>query len=250
VFEIPGVINSSQTAGESNGNFPGDLGMPGIPGHGGMGNGVDGIAAEVLTWLDLPAGVVTLGVNSDDGFRMTAVSLANRANDVFLGAFEGPRGASDTLVKFVVEQAGTYPIRTLWYGGVAPSSLEWFSVTADGRKALINDLEAGGLAAFRGASRPDEVTLTGRRGFTLLSAPVLAGDNSLNVLLPGLPEGATVYTFDGTNQHFESSVRFNNRGWIPNVRIPPGTGFFLHLATPTNVTVRGTRSWPQRLSAW
>ncbi|WP_206678981.1 hypothetical protein, partial [Salmonella enterica] len=52
-FEIPTVINLSQTGGEANGNFPDDGQMPGIPG---TFSGTDGIAAEIVTFVEFPVG--------------------------------------------------------------------------------------------------------------------------------------------------------------------------------------------------
>src|SRR5207249_1261805 len=71
-FEVSAVINFDQAAG-ANGNFQPDLQMPGIPSldpAGDPGN-ADSIAAEIVGYLELPAGLVTMGVNSDDGFRTT-----------------------------------------------------------------------------------------------------------------------------------------------------------------------------------
>src|SRR5688572_29942727 len=66
-FVIPTVINLNQAEGGA-GNFPEDGLMPGIPG---TGTSTDNIAAEILTWLELPAGEISVGVNSDDGFRFS-----------------------------------------------------------------------------------------------------------------------------------------------------------------------------------
>jgi len=63
----PGVINYSGS-GDA-GNIGGDLPFPGIPGIDGL---TGGTAMEVLTFLEFPAaGFYTMGVNSDDGFRVT-----------------------------------------------------------------------------------------------------------------------------------------------------------------------------------
>ncbi|MCI0539138.1 MAG: hypothetical protein L0Z50_28350, partial [Verrucomicrobiales bacterium] len=152
-FEIGEVINLSQTAGESNGNFPEDGQMPGIPGTDG---GIDGIVGEITTYLDLPAGLITMGVNSDDGF----VTYAGRVNDatsrVRLGEFSGGRGASDTIFRFVVQQAGVYPFRTLWEEGNGGANIEWFTLKEDRTKVLLNDLAKSGVKGYRAATTPAE----------------------------------------------------------------------------------------------
>jgi len=85
-FQIPTVVNWSRDVAESGtdvGLFVSpespDATIPGIPGI-----NVDGaetyenLAAEVLTYVEFPtAGVYTMGVNSDDGFRVTAAEQAN-----------------------------------------------------------------------------------------------------------------------------------------------------------------------------
>ena len=145
-FEIATVINLSQTADEANGNFPADAQMPGIPGTSG---GNDGIDAEVITFVELPAGAVTMGVNSDDGFRAQAGYINVPADGAVLGQFDGGRGASDTLFTFAVASAGVYPIRVIWNEGGGGANIEFFSVKADGTKVLVNDTANGGFKAYR-----------------------------------------------------------------------------------------------------
>src|SRR5438876_1162215 len=107
-FEIPTVINLDKAAG-SHGNFQPDDQMPGTPGTTGS---TDNIAAEILTWLDLPEGDITMGVNSDDGFRMTiGGSIPNDRFKVNVGQFDGGRGAADTIFKFHIAKAGLYAAR-------------------------------------------------------------------------------------------------------------------------------------------
>lgn len=152
-FEIPGVINLSQGTADNNGNFQPDDQMPGIPGTAGGNNGID---AEIITFVDLPAGAVTLGVNSDDGFRTAAGFINVPADAVTLGQFDGGRGASDTIFTFLVQSAGVYPIRTIYQEGGGGANIEIFSVKADGSKVLLNDVENGGYAAYRVGVAPDK----------------------------------------------------------------------------------------------
>ena len=96
------------------------------------------VAAEVVAWLDLPQGLVKLGVNSDDGFRVTAATNA-QPTAIELGIFEGGRGAADSLFSFVVPSAGLYPVRLLWYQGNGGGNVEFFSLDTDGNRILVND---------------------------------------------------------------------------------------------------------------
>ncbi|MCC6232277.1 MAG: hypothetical protein IT580_06505 [Verrucomicrobiales bacterium] len=150
-FEIPTVINLSQLAGEANGNFQPDEQMPGIPGVNGLDDGID---AEVITFVELPAGWVKLGVNSDDGFRTQAGYINTPADGILLGEFNGGRGASDTLFDVFVQDAGTYPLRTIYQDGGGGGNIEIFSVKADGTKVLLNDTDNGGLRSFRAGTAP------------------------------------------------------------------------------------------------
>lgn len=81
-FTRTGIINFNQDAGAGTdiGNFRGDgtpafpdEQFPGIPGLGREATRTDNIAAEVVTYVEFPrAGVYFMGVNSDDGFSVTA----------------------------------------------------------------------------------------------------------------------------------------------------------------------------------
>lgn len=140
-FTEEGVVNYNQDAPGNAGNFNSNSGfedklIPGIPGIEG---GADNIAAEILTFLDLPAGLVRMGVNSDDGFLTSVVVDPTDKFPLRLGFFDGGRGAADTLFEVVVEKAGVYPFRTIWEEGQGGANLEWFSVAEDGKKILIND---------------------------------------------------------------------------------------------------------------
>lgn len=120
-FQIPGVINMSVGYGASAGNFTPDDPMPGLPGLTGS---YENAAAEVLTWLDLPAGTTILGVNSDDGFRMT-LGGAN-PNDQFavkVSEFNGGRSAGDTIFSVTITRAGLYAARCTWENGCCGGSL-------------------------------------------------------------------------------------------------------------------------------
>jgi hypothetical protein len=151
-FEIPSVINLSQTAGTSFGTFTNESQMPGVPATDGSS---DGMAAEILTYIELPAGVINMGVNSDDGFR-TYVNLTGNAQDAFgrltLGEFEGGRGAADSLFYVVAQEAGVYAFRTIYEEGGGDANIEWFTIKPDGSKVLINDTNNGGLKAYRARS--------------------------------------------------------------------------------------------------
>ncbi len=153
-YEIPTVINVSLFAGDANGNFQPDDQIPGIPG---VTAGDFGIVAEVTTYVDLPAGLITMGVNSRDGFRSQGGNIGKPTDGTLLGEFEGDRGATDSLFRFVVQDAGVYGLRTVWRQASGLTVLEWFTVKADGTKVLLNDTANGGLSAYRVGTGPSPI---------------------------------------------------------------------------------------------
>ncbi|MBI4324397.1 MAG: hypothetical protein HY674_03965, partial [Chloroflexi bacterium] len=127
------VINWNQDAqgiGAEQGNFRApsmpDEPIPGIPGLDGF--NTDNIAAEILTFLELPAGAYTFGVNSDDGFGVAAGPDARDVLRTALGRFDGGRASADTTFSLVAEATGIYSFRLIWYEGLGGANLEWFSV--------------------------------------------------------------------------------------------------------------------------
>lgn len=173
-FEIPTVIALDRN-GASWGNWTGGQ-MPGSPGING---GTDNQAAEILTYVQLPAGIINMGVNSDDGFLSEAGPFSNPAQ-ITLGAFDAGRAAADTIYTFVVQQAGTYSFRTTWENGGGDSRIAWFTVKSDGTQVLLNDTANGGFPAYRAATASAPP-----------SAPKLAISQAA---------GKVTLTFDGTLQ--------------------------------------------------
>ena len=148
------VVNFEQDAGEA-GNFKAsgegalavsDELVPGIPG---TTSSTDYIAGEALTFIEFTqAGVYTMGVNSDDGFQVSA-GTTNSPTQLVLGKFDAGRGTSDTLFSFQIQQPGVYFFRLLWFEGGGGASVEWFTVAADGSKALVGGTQTGALKTYR-----------------------------------------------------------------------------------------------------
>ncbi len=141
-FEIPTVINLSQVGGESNGSFTPDDQMPGIPG---TFSSDDGIVAEFVTFVELPVGQVTLGVTSDDGFRVQLGQIKDPTQRILLAESEI---ASTTTFKFVVLSAGVYALRTVYFDYNVAAHIELFSVKRDGTRVLLNDTANGGYRTY------------------------------------------------------------------------------------------------------
>jgi hypothetical protein len=149
------VINFDIGAGAGNfqqPDFPDDP-FPGFPGSQSLDGGTGNATEEVFTYLEFPAaGVYVMGVNSDDGFKVSSAKNPRDKLGVVCGFFDGGRGAADTLFTIVIEQAGIYPFRLLWQNGGGGANLEWFTVRS-GQKILINDTaNPNAIKAYRTSS--------------------------------------------------------------------------------------------------
>lgn len=128
----PDNFNSALPA---SGPIANDL-LPGIPG---MLASYDNYVVEVFTYLQLDAGYYRMGVNSDDGFKVSVAQGQPGPLGMMLGQFDGGRGASDTTFDFAVTKSGYYPIRLLQWQGGGDASCEWFTVNLEtGEKTLVN----------------------------------------------------------------------------------------------------------------
>jgi len=151
-----GTINYWNSGGQGNfsNNDASGTGVQNTPGLANDGSNDDNYSLEIITAIDLPAGVVRLGVNSDDGFRVSAIGGGD-PRDVFattLGQFDGGRGVANTEFSIFVEKAGIYPFRMIYEEGGGASAVEWYSISADGTRHLINDAkDANALKSYRSA---------------------------------------------------------------------------------------------------
>ncbi len=148
-FNIPTVINVGQDTFGNFGSFIPDEQMPGIPG---LNFSTDGIAVEITTFITLPSGLITMGVNSDDGFRTLAGFLNH--TPLILDQFDGGRSSTDSIFQFAAQEAGVYAFRTLYVEGNGNANLEWFIVKPDGTRVLVNDTDNGGPASFQQGTIP------------------------------------------------------------------------------------------------
>src|SRR5262249_9465329 len=109
-FNIDTVINFTGD-GVDEGDFPGDQAFPGLPFFPNR-----WFSTEALLYLDLPAGYYRLGVNSDDGFEVTATPPQGISGPpIVTGVFDNGRGASDTLLDVLVPTSGVYPFRVVYF---------------------------------------------------------------------------------------------------------------------------------------
>jgi len=110
-----------------------------IPGTDSSVSDPDHLAAEFLTILDLPVGSYQLGVNHDDGFKLTAGA---EPRDVFNASLLATdRSATDTPgITIVITNAGKYPLRLVYGENTGGAQLEFYLVDfLTGTKVLINN---------------------------------------------------------------------------------------------------------------
>jgi hypothetical protein len=140
------VINQNKSLGGSAGNFPNDQVVPGLydEASGSFGNGDNDFVVEMVAYLDLPAGIHTFGVVTDDGYKASSGSQLHDASSEAVIAFHNGGPANETF-NFVVTQPGLYPFRFLWYERGGSGHGELFSVDrSTGTRTLINDPESEG----------------------------------------------------------------------------------------------------------
>ena len=150
-FVIPTVINVSAAGGSTAGTFQPDDQMPGVPATDGS---ALGLSVEIVTYIDLPAGLTIMGVASDDGFRTSVGWPLDAFSTQTAGEFNGGRAVAESLMMIVAQEAGTYAFRTIYENGAGDGNIEWYTVKADGTKVLVNDVAKGGLRASRALSPP------------------------------------------------------------------------------------------------
>ena len=209
-FSQANTINYNVAAPDAAGDFPGDVAFPGIPGPSGSTNT---FALEGITYLYLPVGYYVLGVNSDDGFRLTTSPNPHEEFPYQLAVLDGTRTAADTTAGFGITNAGYYPFRLVYFQATGPASLEVFATDYNGARTLVNDTNnPASLRAYRSANN----TLP----YVQWAYPYRAGSYLLSA---GIPVYFTLV--DGTPAVQQGSIRmaFNNTSVSPAITPMNGT---------------------------
>lgn len=182
-YELPTYINEHEQASVNpavqGGNFfPGATTDPAdrdrnedpVPG---MQANSDYYVVEYTGFIQLPSGTVRVGVNSDDGFKLTigqgldpyALAAGTPGETgVQVAILDGTRGFANTEANMTVNSAGLYPFRLIfWESGGANSGCEFYNFTAgstSGNIFLVNDTNTtGALKTYRQAlSKPPLVS--------------------------------------------------------------------------------------------
>ena len=212
-FDIPSYIDFS-TLSSPEGFFLNDVPPPGLVGP-------DQYALEIMTFLNLAPGSYTLGVDAvrnynttapgsfrESGFRLTAGA---NPRDLFapeIASFDKSRPEGERQFSFVVQQAGIYPFRLLWFSGAGDSRLEWYQVTTQGTRVLLGDTGSGGLTAYKDAvvthpfvqyttsPRPGETSVATNASIslTLVDGSATVRTNTIQLSLNNAPVAASIRT--------------------------------------------------------
>lgn len=140
------TINFNKRAGEAAGAIEGDITVPGIDPDA-TGNGDNDFAVEILTYLELPAGVHRFGVITDDGYKIATGKTPIGPSTAPLVFHNG--GPANETVDFVVSQAGLYPFRMVWYERGGAGHGEWTSIDiTSGDRMLVNGTSSSAIKAW------------------------------------------------------------------------------------------------------
>ncbi|MBL9167749.1 MAG: hypothetical protein JNN07_08410 [Verrucomicrobiales bacterium] len=194
-FAVEGFFDFS-SAGSPTGFLSDDVALPGIN------QPFENYALEVVTYLELTPGAYTFGIGGvrnynttadgsyrESGFRLTAGPNPRQLFAPEIASFDRSRPEGSKEFSFVVEQAGIYPFRLLWFSGVGASSLEWYRITSDGNRVHLADVASGGVPAYRESfvthpyvqyttlPKPNENQVSGN---TLIAATLVDGIATVN----------------------------------------------------------------------
>ena len=156
-YPVEGFLDFSST-GDPTGFLTDDVAFPGVN------RPFENYALEVITYLELTPGAYTFGIGGvrnynttadgsyrESGFRLTAGPNPRQLFAPEVASFDKSRPEGFKEFSFVVEAAGIYPFRLLWFSGVGASSLEWYRVTSEGTRVHLADVASGGVPAYREA---------------------------------------------------------------------------------------------------
>ncbi len=150
-FNVNTVCNFSDEL-NAPGNFTNDVIFPGLlPSQSGVRTN-QSFVTDSYFYLNLTPNFYRFGVNSDDGFEVSVTPPAGvSGTNIVVGLYDDGRGAADTLFDFVVNTAGLYRFRLIYFEGWGDANCEFFSVTnlTTSAKALINDSTANSIDSYR-----------------------------------------------------------------------------------------------------
>jgi hypothetical protein len=159
-YGVSNVVNFSYS-GLDQGNFTSANGYPKSTIPGLLGSDENNLAIELVSYLYLPAGLYTFGLNSADGFRMTIGTNAYDALAPQVGIYDTRSIPINTTCEIYVTQTGYYPCRIVWFresplpDDTGSAGLEFYTITPSGQKILVNDTTTpGAVLAYQSSTAP------------------------------------------------------------------------------------------------
>ncbi len=117
-FVEDNTINYSQ-GGSNAGFLPGDVMFPSVEDTGTDSVVTDKFSLEAKTFLQLEQGVYSMGITSDDGFRLMS-------GDTVISEFDGTRGPEQNFFEIIAPKDGLYPFRLVYFENTGGNTVEWF----------------------------------------------------------------------------------------------------------------------------
>jgi hypothetical protein len=176
----------------TNGIFPNTTAFPDIPAAATN----NYIAMAATMYVPLTNGIYTFAVDSDDGFKFTTGPTPANTNTT-LGLFDNNRAPAESTFDFIIQTNGYYPMRLLYFQGLAGGEVELYSVNrTNGTRILLNDpTNANAFVVYQAvtSTRPTitiarsgaNVVLNWSGNHTLQSSAVVNGTNSGFTDVPG-----------------------------------------------------------------
>ncbi len=200
-------------AGTSSSIFGNDLPLPGQMDA----NTVRNWALRATAYLQLPAGVVTLGVKHDDGFRVTY-------GDLVLGEFDG--GTGDHPFSFYVAKAGLYPLTLEWNQSGGSAYVDWYQSTPGAHDDTANEVLLNTYDGYRAytwvISPPQLLSSTTLRGPLSPVANATYDEATLTFTVPLEGSGPTRFY----------RVSASGRGNVAEIRIVGANVLVRYLPAP------------------
>ncbi len=219
--------------------------IPGLPGatasdpRSGTENGFkfNNIVAEMGAFVTLPVGLHRWAINSDDGFKVSLGSSLKDVDGLVVGLFNGGKGASDVSFDFVIEEAGNYAVRLLWWQGNGGANVEWLTINPDtGVKTLVNqttgwDYRDGTPVSVDPAALKAFTSGVGTKAHIVSVLPANGYQNAATnvtvriTLANGSGAGATTVVAGQTKLYVDDELVVNNGGATINYVIPKKLAF-------------------------
>ncbi len=172
-------------------------------------------AIEALAYLDLPAGSVTFGVYSDDGFKLTSGSTLTDPNGMLLGSRSG--GTFDGTFDVVVPTAGLYPFRFVFYQTAGDSHVQFYSVDSAGTRTPVNDpASPNAIKAYTTLSAPPAIQVESVAGLgdTWTTETSAIVDLTAKTITLPVPSGNRFYRINAATAYTFGTVSINGANLV------------------------------------